>query len=180
VIKSLGSAAILLGVLAGCGGGSNGAAQAPAQAAAGLEEDVNAKPASAAGTTAGATAPAAAKKIDPSLIPEPGAPIQRESYNYVGGSRDPFASVLEGASIGPELADLDVAGIWYNKANNAASVVVLRDRVSLKRYPVREGERVGRARVAEIQEKQVTFTIDDYGTTRRVTLSLRKREDNTP
>lgn len=176
MIKSLGSATLLLAALAGCGGGSNGAAQAPSKALAGLEEDEAGKAAAAN------AAPATTKRplIDPSLIPEPGAPLVRETYSYTGGSRDPFASVLEGASVGPELADLDLVAVYYQERNQPASVVVLRDRVTLKRYSVREGERVGRARVAEIRAKDVTFTIDDYGTQRRVTLSLRKREDITP
>jgi len=179
VTKSLGSATLLLAALAalaGCGGGSNGAAQGPpSKVVAGLDDEESAKTAAA-----NAAAPASPKqRIDPSLIPEPGAPLVRETYDYTGGSRDPFMSVLEGASVGPELADLDVVGIWVLR-DHSASVVVLRDRVTLKRYSVRESERVGRARVAEIRPKDVTFTIDDYGTQRRVTLSLRKREDITP
>jgi hypothetical protein len=181
VIKSLGSATLLLAALAalaGCGGGSNGAAQGPpSKVVAGLDEEESAK--TAAANAAAATAPAK-PKIDPSLIPEPGAPLVRETYDYIGGSRDPFMSVLEGASVGPELADLDLVAVYYQERNQPASVVVLRDRVTLKRYSVRESERVGRARVAEIRPKDVTFTIDDYGTQRRVTLSLRKREDITP
>ncbi|HEV8600666.1 MAG TPA: hypothetical protein VGQ69_14995 [Gemmatimonadales bacterium] len=174
--KSLASATLLLAVLAGCGGGSDGAAQnAPAAAAAGLEEESTA-PAGATTTAAVSAKP----KIDPSLIPEPGAPLVRETYSYLGGSRDPFASVLEGALIGPELADLDVAAVYYQERDQAQSVAVLRDRTNGKRYTVREGERVGRARVVGIRPKDVSFTIDDYGTQRRVTLSLRKREDTTP
>ena len=178
--KSLGSATLLLAALAalaGCGGGSNGAAQGPpSKVVAGLDDEESAKTAAA-----NAAAPASPKqRIDPSLIPEPGAPLVRETYDYTGGSRDPFMSVLEGASVGPELADLDLVAVYYQERNQPASVVVLRDRVTLKRYSVRESERVGRARVAEIRPKDVTFTIDDYGTQRRVTLSLRKREDITP
>lgn len=175
--RSLGSATLLLAVLAGCGGGSDGAAQdtAPAAAVAGLEEETGGGPAAAKPAAASATV-----KIDPSLIPEPGAPLVRETYDYIGGSRDPFASVLEGVSIGPELADLDVVSITMVLQDQPASVAVLRDRTNGKRYTVREGERLGRARVADIRPKDVSFTIDDYGTQRRVTLALRKREDITP
>jgi hypothetical protein len=177
VTKSLGSAALLLAVLAGCGGGSDGAAQdsAPAAAVAGLEEEAGGAPATAPKTTASTKS-----KIDPSLIPEPGAPLTRETYSYLGGSRDPFASVLDGANIGPELADLDLVAVYYQERAQSQSVAVLRDRTSGKRYTVREGERVGRARVADIRSKDVSFTIDDYGTQRRVTLAIRKREDTTP
>lgn len=178
MIKSLGCASLLFAALAGCGGGANGATKGtPAKAVAGLEEEEASK---AAAPKTAAPATPAGPHIDPSLIPEPGAPLVRESYSYTGGSRDPFASVLEGATIGPELADLDLVAVYYQERNQEASVVVLRDRVTLKRYAVREGERVGRARVSNIRPKDVTFTFDDYGTQREVTLSLRKREDLTP
>ncbi len=174
--RLLGNAALLL-ALYGCGGGANGATPAPSPAPGGaLEEETAAKtPANKAAEPA-----KPAPKIDPSLIPQPGASLQRESYSYGGGSRDPFASVLEGTSVGPELADLDLTGIYYMERAPAMSVAVLKDRVTGKRYSVREGERVGRARVSNIKPKDVTFTVDDYGTQREVTLSIRKREDITP
>ena len=175
--KSLGSAALLLATLYGCGGGANGSAKPAAAPAAALEEEAAAKP--AAGKP-GEPAKSAAPKIDPSLIPEPGAPLVRETYSYGGGSRDPFASLLEGTNVGPEIADLDVVAIYYQERSPAMSVAVLKDRVTGKRYTVREGERVGRSRVSDIKPKDVTFTFDDYGTQRQVTLSIRKREDTTP
>jgi hypothetical protein len=176
--KLFGSAALLL-TLFGCGGGANGATPAPSPApgAAGLEEETAAK---TPGNKPAEPAKPAGPKIDPSLIPQPGSTLQRETYEYAGGSRDPFASVLEGTSVGPELADLDLTGIYYMDRAPAMSVAVLKDRVSGKRYSVREGERVGRARVSDIKPKEVTFTVDDYGTQRQVTLSIRKREDITP
>ena len=164
----------LLLVLAGCGGGA-AANGNPETAAAGLEEE------SAAGAAAKPAAAApATPRIDPSLIPEPGVPMQRETYEWAGGSKDPFASVLDRADIGPELADLDVVAIHYVETAPSTSVVVLRDRVTTKNYTVREGERVGRARANEIRAKTVTFTIDDYGTPRQVILTLKKREDTKP
>jgi hypothetical protein len=35
-------------------------------------------------------------------------------------------------------------------------------------------------RVVDVQAKDVTFAIDDYGTERRETLTLRKQEGDTP
>lgn len=171
-----GPAALLLMLLAGCGGGGAGAA-APAAKAPSVEDDATPKP-----TAAAAQAHAAQRqmKVDESMIPEPGAPIERESYAFTGGSRDPFASVLEGGSEGPELADLDLVGVYYQERNPQASVAVLRDRLSGKRYNVREGERLGRMRVSDIRQKDVTFTIDDYGTERQQTLTIRKQEGNAP
>jgi len=172
--RALGPAALWLAVLAGCGGGG-GASPPPAAAdpAAAVEEGAGTK--TAAGQPA-APAAAAAPKIDQSLIPEPGTPIVRETYSYTGGTRDPFASVLDAPGLGPELADLDLLVIIYQERDPSASVAVLRDRISLKRYTIREGDRLGRSRVSAIRAKDVTFTIDDYGTERQVTLVLRKQE----
>jgi hypothetical protein len=180
VTKSLASAALLLAALAGCGGGGGAnAGNAAANPAAALEDEAGGT-AAANKAAAKPAAPPQAHKIDPSLIPPPGVPLARETYSYSGGSRDPFASVLEGASIGPELADLDLVAISYIERTPSASVAVLKDRITGKRYNLREGERAGRARVSDIGPKDVTFTFDDYGTQRQVTLSLRKREDITP
>ncbi|HEU5219671.1 MAG TPA: hypothetical protein VFU23_13510 [Gemmatimonadales bacterium] len=174
--RALGPGALLLALLAGCGGGGNAAAPAP-DPTKGVEEDAAAKPAAPA---AGGHAAARPMKVDESLVGEAGAPVDRESYAFTGGSRDPFASVLDAGSAGPELADLDLVGILYQDRNPSASVAVLRDRVTGKRYSVHEGERLGRMRVSDIRQKDVTFTIDDYGTERQQTLSLRKQEGNAP
>ncbi|HEV8150825.1 MAG TPA: hypothetical protein VGP61_11620 [Gemmatimonadales bacterium] len=174
--RALAAVPLLAALLTGCGKSSDANAGGPPAKAAGLEEETSAAPAKSAAAAAAPARP----KIDSSLVPEPGTPLVRETYSYIGGVRDPFASVLEGTSIGPELADLDLVAIAYQERAPSASVAVLRDRITGKRYSVREGERAGRARVANIGPKQVIFTIDDYGTTRQVTLSLRKREDNLP
>jgi hypothetical protein len=141
----------------------------------------------AAGIEEGATAPARpaasaplVRRIDESMIPEPGAPIRRETYSYVGGARDPFESALDLTGQGPEFPDLELVGIWYQERAPAASVAVLRDRLNGKRYTVREGQHLGRMRIASIRTKDVTFTIDDYGTERQETLSIRKPEGNSP
>jgi len=175
--RAFGPAALLLAGLAGCGGG--GAAPAPAKAAPATVEDEGsaaAKPAGAAQKAAQAPAP----KIDASLIPPPGTLPLRENFSYTGTSRDPFESVLGLGTTGPELADLLLVAIYFNERSPAGSVAVLRDRVTGKRYTVREGERLGRMRISTIRSKDVTFSIDDYGTERQETLTLRKQEGNTP
>jgi hypothetical protein len=161
-------AILLLALSAGCGGGDEPAA-GPAAA---VEEGAGpARP----------EAPApAGRRIDESMIPAPGAPISRETYSYTGGARDPFESALDLTGSGPEFPDLDLVGIWYQERAPSASVAVLRDRLTGKRYTVREGERLGRMRIASIRVKDVTFTIDDYGTERQETLSIRKPEGNSP
>jgi len=165
---------LLLALCAGCGGGDEPAAAA-ADPTAGIEEG------SAPATQAAAQAPAPpTRRIDESMIPEPGAPISRETYSYTGGARDPFESALDLTGTGPEFPDLQLMAIYYQERAPSASVAVLRDRLNGKRYTVREGERLGRMRIASIRVKDVTFTIDDYGTERQETLSIRKPEGNSP
>jgi len=160
---------VILGalILAGCGGGQT----ATPPPAPGTSED--------APQPAAAQAPAAPKPavLDSSLIPQPGSELKREVFSYRGGSRDPFVSLLEGRNVGPELGDLDVVGIAFVSDDAKSSSAVLWDRVNLKQYTAHEGERVGRARVVDIARLAVRFTIDDFGTQREVTLTLRKRED---
>ena len=171
--SALGPAALLLAALAGCGGG--GAAPAAANPAAAVEEESGPKPAPVA-----QPAPSTQPKIDQALIPPPGTLPNRETFSYTGASRDPFESLLNIGTTGPELADLLLVAIYFNEQSPAGSVAVLRDRVSGKRYTVREGERLGRMRISNIRPKDVTFSIDDYGTERQETLTLRKQEGNTP
>lgn len=171
--KALRLAALLLLPLAGCGG-SEDAAAVPDPTAA-IEEDG----APARRTAAQPTAPQAVQ-VDTTDIPEPGQPLVREVYTYSGGSRDPFMSTLNRAGAGPEFADLQLVAVYYDTRSAAASVATVRDKVTSKRYNVRRGERLGRMRVVDVQAKDVTFAIDDYGTERRETLTLRKQEGDTP
>jgi hypothetical protein len=110
-----------------------------------------------------------------------GGELTREVFAYSGGSRDPFESLLSTASVGPELPDLSLVAIYVDHSDVDRSVAVLRERVSGKRYNLHAGDRVGRLRVAAIRERDVDFIVDDFGTERRETLSLRKLlEDETP
>lgn len=105
------------------------------------------------------------------------AQVVREVFSYTGGSRDPFVSLLEISRVGPELPDLSLVAIYYDTRSPSNSVVVMREKVSSKRHNLRQGDRIGRIRVASIRPKDVTFTIDDFGTDRQETLTLRKQED---
>ncbi len=107
--------------------------------------------------------------------------LRREVFSYGGGARDPFESLLESASIGPELPDLSLVAVYVDHADADRSVATLRERVTGKRYNLHAGDRLGRLRVAEIRERDVDFLIDDFGTVRRETLSLRRpQEEQTP
>ena len=172
--RAMTSSVLLLTLLSGCGGAEPDAAPV-ADPAAAIEEG-GATPARGAARPSGSQV----RRIDESLIPAPGQPIIRETYSYAGGPRDPFESALDMVSAGPEFPDLQLVALYYIAGAPSTSVVVLRDRLNGKKYTVREGERLGRMRIASIRPKDVTFTIDDYGTERQETLSIRKPEGNSP
>ncbi|MEO8140144.1 MAG: hypothetical protein ABI742_10885 [Gemmatimonadota bacterium] len=106
--------------------------------------------------------------------------VQRETFTYAGGARDPFASLISEDKVGPEFNDLLLVGVYLDlrRANN--SVAVLRDKTNQKRYKLRVGDRLGRLKVAQIRQTDVVFTVEDIGFERQETLSLRKREEQTP
>ena len=107
--------------------------------------------------------------------------LRREVFGYSGGARDPFESLLTMATVGPELPDLSLVAIYIDHRDADRSVAVVRERVSGKRYNLHQGDRLGRLRVAGVRERDVDFIIDDFGTERRETLSLRRpQEEQTP
>ncbi len=107
--------------------------------------------------------------------------VQRETFEYAGGTRDPFASLVSLKATGPSIDNLQLVAIYESRSGGVtSSVAVLREKDSGKRYMLREGERLGRMQVARIRTKDVTFQIEDFGFERQETLSLRKQEDMTP
>jgi|GEM_PF-806672 len=190
VVQSTRSFAALvaaLAVLSGCGSGDDAEAKqaaltpaptapestAPAPAAdsaapavATPADSAAARPDSGAVVASASTAP-----IAPEVMPD------RESFSYTGGSRDPFASLLNASRLGPELPDLTLVAIYYDTRNPASSVVVMREKVGGRKYNLRPGDRLGRMRVTTVRPKDVVFTIDDFGTERQETVSLKKQEE---
>jgi hypothetical protein len=102
--------------------------------------------------------------------------LGRESFSYTGGSRDPFISLLASAKVGPELPDLLLVAIYYNTRNPGGSVAVMREKVGTRKFSLKPGDRLGRMQVREVRPKDVVFTIDDFGTERQETVSLRKED----
>lgn len=200
VTRTLISLVFGLAALSGCGGGDDTeakqAALAPATLAATPEGDIEEPPPAPAPTPAESAkpaAPVAAVALDSasptnadsdgptnadSDPPEtPTLSISgRESFSYSGGSRDPFASLLN-VRLGPELPDLTLVAIYYDTKTPNGSVVVMREKVGGRKYSLRPGDRLGRMRVSNVGPKDVTFTIDDFGTERQETVSLRKQEE---
>jgi hypothetical protein len=105
--------------------------------------------------------------------------MYRETYAYSGGTRDPFNSLLNMAKSGPELADLQLVGIYQNLRTPSGSIAVFREKEGGKRHKLRAGDQVGRSRLVQIRDRDVVFMIEDFGFERQETLSLRKMEDVT-
>jgi hypothetical protein len=131
---------------------------------------------SAAADTASLTEAAVADSIKRAREIE----VMRETFAYSGGSRDPFASLLNTSATGPEIGNLDLVGVYQNLRNSDNSIVVLRDKATAKRYKLRVGDQLGRARLVQIRPRDAVFTIRDFGYERQETLSLRKQEVETP
>ncbi|HEX7121645.1 MAG TPA: hypothetical protein VF178_04675 [Gemmatimonadaceae bacterium] len=121
----------------------------------------------ATGTAASRGPAGSAARID-SLVN-----FEREVFRYErAGRRDPFVSLMESGDLRPLLIDLVVVGIVYDPRRPVQSVAVLRDETTKLQYRVRVGDSVGRNRVARINEKSVTFTIEEFGFSRQETLQL--------
>lgn len=98
--------------------------------------------------------------------------FEREVFRYErAGRRDPFVSLMENGDLRPVLTDLLVVGILEDP-RPGQSIAVLRDTTTRNQYRLRVGESVGRMRIARIQKKSVTFTIEEFGYSRQETLAL--------
>lgn len=114
--------------------------------------------------------------------------FEREIFAYErSGRRDPFISLMQSSEIRPMLADLRLVGVAYDPTGRM-SVAVLREdaqdanagtargatrsTADVPQYRVREGQQIGRMRVARIGMKSVTFTIEEFGYSRQETLTL--------
>jgi hypothetical protein len=106
--------------------------------------------------------------------------VLRETFTYGGANRDPFVSLIDLPSEGPEFVNLQLVAIYQDLRYAGNSIAVVRDRGANKRYSVRVGDRIGRLKIAQIRQRDVVFTIEDLGFERQETLSLRKREEQNP
>jgi hypothetical protein len=98
--------------------------------------------------------------------------FEREIFDYQGGGRrDPFVSLMSNGDLRPVITDLQVVGIVFDESGRT-SVAILKDLSSKEQYRVRVGQSVGRIRVARIDTKSVTFTIEEFGFSRQETLAL--------
>lgn len=169
---------LLVALVAACGGGGDAAAIADSTAKA---QAAAAEEATATAATTKQAAPKPVVKAVPIVLDTAGLagdhPLLRESFGYDVASRDPFRAVISLEARGPELPDLRLVGIMYDERSPANSVATFRDIGSSKRYNVRPGDRIGRLLVASVQATDVVLRMNDFGTVREQTYSLRKTED---
>ncbi len=115
--------------------------------------------------------------------------FEREIFSYErSGRRDPFTSLMTSSEIRPLFADLRLVGVAYDPTGRN-SIAVLREdgqdpnagknksgtkstAADVPQYRVKEGQQLGRMRVARIGVRSITFTIEEFGYSRQETLTL--------
>lgn len=97
--------------------------------------------------------------------------LSREVFAYeTSGRRDPFLSLITSGELRPMISDLKLVTVIYDATGR--SVAILRDVTTKQQYRVKVGQELGRMRVASIQPKSVTFTLDEFGFNRQEILAL--------
>lgn len=97
--------------------------------------------------------------------------LTREIFSYnADGRRDPFVSLIESGELRPMVSDLRLVVVIYDPGGR--SVAILRDVSTKEQYRVKAGQTLGRMRVARIDAKSVTFTLEEFGYSRQETLAL--------
>ncbi len=123
-----------------------------------------------AATTVAATSPSpkAGESSAASSVAERGGKSEislvRETFSYsVDGRRDPFVSLMRTGDLRPTVSDLRLVTVVYDPTGR--SVAILRDLTTKEQYRVKVWQTLGRMRVAQIQPRAVTFTVEAIGTT---------------
>lgn len=126
---------------------------------------------------AAATTPAAAQT--PSPKPAPEVVYRRETFGYERGGRpDPFRSLLGTEELGLRVEDLTLRGVIYNP-DPRRSMAVLLDESADRRVRLRVGQRIGGITVVAIYPRRVDVRVDEFGVSRRETLFLKTRAQQT-
>jgi hypothetical protein len=103
----------------------------------------------------------------------PAPTIYREVFRYsADGRRDPFVSLMTTTELRPALSDLRLTGILFDHSGRN-SIATFRDMTNNNQYRVGVGSVLGRMRVTAIRTLTVVFTVDEFGTTRRDSITLR-------
>ena len=97
--------------------------------------------------------------------------IQREVFDYSSsGRRDPYRSLMTTSDVRPLLSDLQLTVVVLDPAGGN-SVAFLKDEFSKTKYRVKVGQQLGRLRVSAIKQKEIQFTVEEFGFNRIETLS---------
>ena len=161
---------------AACGGGTPTAATTTTTTTATAPKPDSAK---AAKPALSGQALAAARAIDTAAAAGM-KPLVRETYRYVGDSRDPFMPVSQPVDLGPDLADLRLVAILYSPVNPSGRIVTFRDIGNDRRYTFTPRQRVGRISVVSVDSNTVKLREDGLGSAEFQTYTLRRPEDQTP
>lgn len=98
--------------------------------------------------------------------------IEREVYGYApGGRRDPFRPLITTSALRPLASELRLVAVAFDPSG-VGSVAILRDTTAKVQHRVRVGQLLGRMRVAQIRPRQVVFTVEELGYSRREVLAL--------
>lgn len=98
--------------------------------------------------------------------------LEREVFSYrSSGRRDPYKSLMSSSDVRPLLSDLRLTAVAFDPVGKN-SVAILRDSFSKVQYRIRVGQQIGRLRVSAIRQKEVQFTIEEFGFSRQETLQL--------
>lgn len=98
---------------------------------------------------------------------------RREVFAFSGqGRRDPFVSLMSTGVLRPTMADLSLVAVAYAPRGNGRSVAIFRDKQTKEQYRVNVGQSLGRMRVASIEPRRVTFTIDEFGVSRQEIIAM--------
>lgn len=98
--------------------------------------------------------------------------LEREVFSYrSSGRRDPYKSLMSSSDVRPLLSDLRLTAVAFDPVGRN-SVAILRDSFSKVQYRIRVGQQIGRLRVSAIRQKEVQFTIEEFGFSRQETLQL--------
>jgi hypothetical protein len=170
---------LLLLLAAACGGGATPTDEVDPTLA--VEDGATPPPAatSPADSAARAAAPLPTEAFDTAAA-RGERPLLREVYGWRGGGRDPFRPLVTQQAGGPELVDLALTSVLYQSSDPSRSVAIFRDTGNNQRYTVGVGDRIGRLSVVAITSGSATLRMNDFGTYRDQTYSLRRSEDGNP
>lgn len=103
----------------------------------------------------------------------------REVFNYQGGTRDPFQTLITSSEVRPTLQDLRLVSILFD-SRYGNSVAVVREAGNQSPHRLRRGDQIGRLRVIQIRQYSVVFQVEEFGFERQEELTLPRPEVRRP